>query len=343
MTRDQVLIDGVLVPLVRGGDGSEPADTGDAGGADPGAGDVGSLSDAASSMEARLAEGLAGVQTDAEGNVVEPAGAPAPPPAPAGDEGDMTYRDAQALRAEQQQYRERWGGFEQAFSGVSDDARARLLERAPDLGDDLAEIADAFATLAPDDRAIIAQVIGQIESSPEDAAHNLMAIAGMLRGDEPGAEGGEQVNVADDGEEPEWVSREELDALINDRLTGFLTQHAIDQEEQRQVEGILTEVKDLGYDLESEDPIEQARGEALFALARRLGGDLTAAHEALSGVGQRSVDEFVNGKAADAGRPGLPGAGAPPSQERPLETMDDAEGAMRGRLDAMFGPSTPRP
>lgn len=339
MSQDHIIIDGIELPVVRGGADEDGFDGGDVTPSEAPPSDLGS---AASSMEARLNDGLAGAELNPDGTVREGSSAPA------GDSGgDMTYRDAQRLREEQREYRERWGSFEKAFSGVSDDARNRLLERAPDLGDDLAEIADVFAQLAPDDRDIIRQVVSQITTDPTTAAHNFSIIAATLRGDDaeteydnpyPPEEGDLEYEDDEDYAEPEFLTREDLDS----HLQSFLENAAYQAEEDRQTEMILTEVRDLGYDLDAEDPVEQARNEALFALARRLGGDLQEAHLALSQIAERNVHEYVDGKAADASRPQPPGAGMAPSQERPLETTGDAEAAMRARLDAALGPSQSR-
>jgi hypothetical protein len=336
MSHRTIIIDGIAVPVVTGG-----SDEGDYGAADVAPAPTEDLGAAASSMEARLNDGLADVELNSDGTVREGSSS-------SGE--DMTYRDAQRLREEQREYRERWGSFEKAFSGVSDDARSRLLERAPDLGDDLAEIADVFAQLAPDDRDIIRQVVSQITTDPSAAAHNFAVIAATLRGDDyedetaqgyaedqfaPDEYDEEYDDYEDEGEDPGYLTRQDLD----EHLQSFMEHAAYQAEEDRQTDMILEEVRDLGYNLDAEDPVEQARNEALFALARRLGGDLQEAHLALSQIAERNVNEYVEGKAADASRPQPPGAGMAPSQERQLETTGDAEAAMRARLDAALGPS----
>ena len=338
MSHPHVIIDGIAVPLVRGG-----SDEG------------GDLDSAAAGMEARLEAGLADAQVADDGTVVGDelgSGAPAAPsPAPEtpaaeapGDDGGMTYRDAQKLRAEQKEYRERWGPYEERFGALDDDTRQvalgltpLLFEADPAIAADIATIIQAYPSLIDDDRQVIADgVLNLLGRNDADAIYNLRVVGQLLRGEPVGDDDGAGDEPDDDLDEPTETSFVTEDQL-EERFQSMMRQQALVAQEQAAVNEILAEVKDLGYDLDSEEPHEQARVESLFALARRL-GSIEKAHEALSGLGQSNVDQFVQGKAADASRPQPPGAAAPASEGRALETLDDAEAGMNARLDAVLGP-----
>lgn len=309
----------------------------------------GEVDDPAAAAMARLdaAFGPDGASPVAEGPDDAPdPGGPALTSTPAGAEAgtaasdeDMTYRDAQKLRKENQDYRERWSPFERAFGDLDEASQHQLLAKAPGLGGDLALITDAFADLVPSDRQVIANVIKSIPYAPEAAADALVAIAEELRKDPDALDDEPLGDELDEDLDPRYLTADQFDR----RLTSFMQAAQVDAEERARIDEIHRELKDLGYDLESTDKFAQARIESVLALARRLDGNVTAAHEALQeAYGQRTIDEFVEGKAADADRPLPPGAGAPDSGERTLETLGDSEGAMNARLDALFGPPRSR-
>lgn len=339
------LVDGVPVPIVSGGSGPPaapesvvvPENVIDV---NP---DVGEVDDPAAAAAARLdaafgPEGGPSAAAPADAGAGAPEAIPGTEGAPAAghDDGDepMSMREARKLREENADYRRQWQPFERAFGELDEADQHRILGRAPNLGADLALITDAFADLAPSDRQIIANVVASIPHAPEQAADALLAIAEELRKD-PNAPADPDPGYDDDPDEPKYLT----EAQFETRLRSFMDQARLDAEERTHVEGIQRELTELGYDLESDDLVMQARCEAVLALARRLDGDITKAHETLSeGITQKSVDEFVAEKAADADRPLPPGAGAPASGERQLETLDDSQGAMNSRLDAVFGP-----
>lgn len=338
MSHPHVIIDGIAVPIVSGGaDEGDPApDTG------------GDLSSAAAGMEARLEAGLADVQVDETGAEVGFDGdAPdaATTPADTPDDGtpeEMTYRDAQKLRQEQKEYRERWGPYEERFGRLDDDTRAvaleltpLLFEQDPAIAADIATLIQAYPSLVDADRQIVNDgIIGLLGRNDADAIHNLSLVGRLLRGEAPDDDTSEADDEYDDEPDgPAYVTED----VLEDRVQSVIRQQQLLAQEQAAVSEILAEVRDLGYDLDSEDVREQARVESLFALARRL-GSIEEAHAALSGEGQSNVDEFVRGKQADASRPQPPGAAAPASEGRTLETLGDAEAGMNARLDAVLGP-----
>lgn len=326
MSHPHVIIDGIAVPIVSGGADEGDAPTGDLAGA---------ATSAMDRIDAAFADNPDYVDPELSEGAPETPSATAAPEGEGGDDDEgMTYAKAKELRAEQKAYRERWGAFEQAFQGLPDESVGFARQVMPLIARgnaDAALVLGEYAGLHPDDRAIVDQIADAAATNPQAAAAAFAEVAEQLRG--AGAEDLEP-EVDDDDfdepDEPQYVTVEDLDERISTAAQRF----AFEQREQAEVQSILAEVKDLGYDLESDDLHEQARVESLFALARRLGGDIGQAHEALSGMRQATVDEYVSGKAADAGRPQPPMAGAPASGERRLDTLEDAEAAMRARMAA---------
>lgn len=344
MSHPHVIIDGTRVPIVSGGDGE--GDAPDAGAADTG----GDLGGAATSMSDRL-EAAFGAESDyVDPDLAEPGEATGgEPPAPAeataaDDDQPMSLKEARALRAEQKAYREKWGGFEQAFSGMSEGGQALARAALPLVARgnaDVAYVLGEYDGLHPDDQALIDGNLEGIAANPQAAALWFADVAGQLRGNAPDGEdepdAGDLERAGDDADllDPSnFLTPEDFDA----RMQMFLQAYQAQQAEAVEVQGMLAQLGELGYDLESDDLHEQARVESLFALARRLDGDIGKAHEALTGQRQATVDEYVSGKVADADRPQPPTAGAPSSGERRLEgTLEEGEAGMRARLDATFG------
>lgn len=302
-----------------------------------GGGDVGAALDAAgASADAHIANETGGGAPPAQ----DPPGYDPPVTATrqqgdqGGDQGDMQYRDAAALRQELASSREKWKPLDDAFGQLSDQARSQVLQAVPTLGDDLALITSAFANMHPEDRLFLAQIAQMAPQDPIGAATLMAEAAGMMRGDDPGQGGQGDPGEYDpgDGPEPEYMTREDFQQALE--------QHETERAVHQDMDSMVGEMKQLGYDPFSTDEIEQVKVEALIAMARRTpGGDLAKAHESLAAWTQQGVDRFVDGKRVDARRPGPPDGGAPPSGERQLESLGDAEAAMRNRMDAEYGPS----
>lgn len=307
-------------PAAGGAEGAAPADTG---GAPPGE----TLADGDANASARL---------DAAFDAEVP--------------DDLSYRDGAKLAADIAKARDTYKPFAEAFGSLDDDARAQLLEVAPNLGADLAVIGQSFALLHPDDRAALASIIQGISVDPATAADDLVRAADAIRAavDPDAAAAAEKGDIEDldaagdlgefEDEDQEYDLNDPNAPMTMGRFNAMMEAAAAEQAEQQMVNEVVNELRELGYDPESEDQREQVRTEAVLAMARRLDGNLAEAHAALQAWEQGNVDQYVNGRRADAQRPLPPGAGAPPTQERVLETLDDAASAMDARLDAEYGP-----
>lgn len=298
------------------------------------------------------------------GAVAPPAAAPPPtgdaPPAEAPfdifadnaieglDLGNVTYRDGKKLESELVKARDTFKPLNDALSGLDDHSRTALLAALPSLGPDLAMFGSVASQLHPDDRAYFQDAMRLFATDPGAAATELARGADILRrqftqpatqpaplppGQQPmpeWAQGDPEGLGGEGGDQP--ITRAEFDRMMQER--DYATQVA--QEES----AIVTEAHDLGYDLDSDDPIVSARATTLINLAGRpeIAGDLSKAHVLMQQMDQAAIDDFVKGKAADAERPAAPVLGAPPAEMRELATTEDAHAAMLNRLNATLGP-----
>lgn len=258
-------------------------------------------------------------------------------PDPAAVTDDMPYRDAKKLRDELSAARDEWKPYADAFGGLDADTRSKVLGAGTTLGADLALISDSFSDLHPDDRRTLAAIVQTISTDPEAAAGMLAEAADALRGG--------PAPVVEPGDEPdpdEPVTRADLDRMMTEARE---EREAADLERatNQQYDLILTEARDLGYDPTSTDPDEQDRFTMLLSLAQgNPDGNLKDAHARIEAREQKVRDEYAETKREDSRRPQSPSAGASPTDEKVLETMDDAGAAMNARMDAAFGPRQPR-
>lgn len=219
---------------------------------------------------------------------------------------DMPYRDAKALRDEIVRARERYQPYAEVFDTLPGDDRDTLLEVARILNSgDRDEVARFLAESAK-------HVGGDGWTFPDgtDAPEGA-----------PGATPPEPAYLTEDVLEQKLAERDQKQAVAD---------------AQREM---LNEIRGLGYDPDSTDPIQRARFASLVELVRMdPDGSIENAHKALGSWEQQIRDEYVRGKTADAGRPALIDGGATPVESARMDTLDDAEAAMRARLDQSFGP-----
>lgn len=227
---------------------------------------------------------------------------------------DMPYRDAKALRDELARARDTYKPYVDAFGNLDEETRG--------------EVAKSFGGLHPDDLGAFATIADALNRDPAAAADMMIEAAGYLRGDG-------DADTTDDADGDGLMSRSDVDAMFHERdmkaaqATEFAKIHA--------------EATELGYDLDSTDPVERAKATTLLNLAaRNPDGNLNDAHQALAAWEQGVRDEYAKGKRTDAARPQSPDAGASPTEERVLDGMDDAEAAMRSRIESTLGPGRTR-
>jgi hypothetical protein len=338
------LADGREIPTVSGAQ-VEPTD----------------LEGAGAAAAARLDEAIPkGVQP---GDVTEPVAQPPAGTPPAGEPSEfdvfadgalesldldnLQYRDGKKLAGELANVRDRFKPFNEAFGTLSEEERQAVLAGGAALGGDLAPIASTFALLHPDDRRYFANALALISdpATQADGAAMLANVVQLLNADSgvqtPPAPGAPAPTLPDGTPEP-FASADEDLPVTRAEMEQMLADREMQAETSRQIDVVRSEAKELGYDLDSQDPIEFARADALIALAGRedlTGGSLAKAHDIIESWKQASIDEFVAAKAADAGRPGAPvDSGAPPAQVRSVDTTDDALEAAKARLTATLGP-----
>lgn len=250
---------------------------------------------------------------------------------------DIPYRDASALRSDLARARDRYRPFEQAFAGIDPSSLQQLGDTFERLGAYGPQVLNGLAQMADGDRDYMAAAIEALSSgTPEaraDVAARFFEAAEFLNGGtmDPGdiPDPLDPTPAVDPMDRP--MTLRELEAWNAEQTQARLEADAVAE--------ITREIRDLGYNPDSNDPVEAGRVAQLLEIARRdPDGSIQEAHKAVQAERQRIIDEYVSGKTADAGRAPAPDGGAQPAPERPVETMDDAEAAMRARLEATLGP-----
>lgn len=125
----------------------------------------------------------------------------------------------------------------------------------------------------------------------------------------------------------------------NEAEEGFVTPQQLEQKfkereeqaaQEREVERMRGEAKELGYELDSDDYFY------LLFISQRNGGDLKKAHEKIEAQNQAAVDRYVEGLKNDAnGTVTSPHGGGAPSEERGLTTFKEARESLEQRLAQM--------
>jgi hypothetical protein len=265
------------------------------------------------------------------------------------DFGNVPYRDGMKLRGEIQRAREQFRPFNDAFGSLSDAERQTLLDSAPTLGSDLATFSGVAGKLHPNDRQWFMDTMALMARDPQAGAAQLAAGADAIResfGGQPPAQAAPAPGAPppaadpyapDPGEEP--MTRAEFQQWQQERDEA--------QHMARLQDEILSEVRALGYSPDAEVGTKEYDDYSyLLAMAGRpdIEGDLTKADAIVKGRDQAVIDAYVNGKSADATRPAVPAipGGQPASGERELSSFEDADAAMRSRLEAVLGPDPRR-
>lgn len=266
------------------------------------------------------------------------------------------YRDAKGVRDDIAKIRTEYGPMAEAFGGMDAEARAALLGAVPELGADLATVAGAFSSLPPADKQVILQIVAMLPEDPRRAAELFGEAATILSGGDPeaapgGAPSAGAAGEVDDDEDllealgfekddpNRPITRAELDAWAQDRDQ----QAELRRLEQQTYDQIRSDARELGYDPDAnpktpEGRTARARAGLLFNLMNLYGSDdpeaMAKAHADITAMDQAQIDQYVQGKKADADRPQPPSGGAPPNDGRVLESLDDGAAAMRERLDS---------
>lgn len=315
-----------------------------------------SFADAAASAAARVDEALPPAAAPGDAPVapvapVAPAGEPETPIDFFSDEGldslvpeGALYRDVAKFRSEFAKTRDRLRPLNDAFGSLDEESRQALLAAAPELGGDLPTIASRMAGLHPQDRAWFVDALEVFASGDTVKGAEMLAnAAAALRG--TAAPGAPVAPVPEWAQGDSQVAPEDLPITRAD-LTAWQAEQRASAEQERLTASILADARELGYDPEAkEGTVERDDFDYLLLVAGRpaIQGDLTKAHEVVSGRRQAAIDEFVKAKSADAARPAAPAdAGQAPAETRSVATMVDADAAMRERVAASMGPDPRR-
>lgn len=332
----------VFTTDVGGGGGAPPADPQQA---------------ATARIEAAVAAGMA--DDDPGAPVVPgsepPLGTPAPPPDPAApvagadddlegiDFSNLNYRDGKRIESELKKQRERFKPFADAFGGLDDDKRSAAVEALSGLGAEAGDLLPFVASMNANDRQALFAAYSAFLKSPAEgyeAFRRITDAAAAAAGIDPAAQAPAVAPVTpagtpppdDDPDRP--ITRRELE----EREQARTEQAARETAEHAAQDQMLAQMRDLGYDHGSSDPEKKAEADELIWLAAyRTEGDVKKADALLKARNQRVIDGYVNGKKADASRPGAPETGATPSGQVPPEQVDP-DAAMRARLDTHLGP-----
>lgn len=240
---------------------------------------------------------------DNEGGEPEPAepatpsDAPLPeaeePAAPAEPEHpeSVPWEDHVKLRHENENYRKTWQPIEKAFDGVH-----------------------------PEDREALLNLVSTYKEDPAQAAAIMRQYADALA-----ANDGEAVlDDAPGNDQP--LTRADLDRALAAERQAF----AKEQQKAAEAQAVQQYERDavaLGYNPQSEDPVEASRYVRLLSIASKNGGDLQAADKVLTGERQKIIDEYLAAKKAESGSTPVPQTGITPSGENQITSLKDADKA----------------
>jgi hypothetical protein len=344
-----VFPDGMTIPVVRGGTGpvGEPPAPAPAGEPAPASEPAPVVEPPAPAPEPEpsLADGDAAARARLLGGE--------PPDALVGD--DARYRDVKGIREDIARVREQYGPLAEAFGGLDDQGRQSLIAAAPAMGANLVFAAEAFSGLAQEDQEVLLSIVAMIPEDPAGAASLMAEAAQLLSGGTPGAPApapgapgapAPEVDDEDDllsalgferGDPNRPITQADFDRMLTERDNA----RELERLKNQQADEMLRTARDLGYDPQAnpntpDGRTARAKAGLLFHLARLHGSDdpeaITKADADIKAMDQRTIDQYVEGLKSDGSRPQPPAGGAPPSDGRVLETLEDAEAAMKERV-----------
>lgn len=179
----------------------------------------------------------------------------------------------------------------------------------------------AFEGWDEGDQQVWLETVQLARLDPKAGAERLRQITELLAGGATPQEAADQV----DGKEPEYLTKEEVDRLLQERDE----KAHIDA----QVQKIAAKAESLGYEKDSPSYTQ------LLVLARDVyKGDLDKAHEAIKAERQKVIDDYLAEKAAaaDAHIP-LRRGGAPASEIKDIKDFKDSRASLESRLAQMGG------
>lgn len=336
-------MDPITMPLLV-----RTTDVGGGGGAPPAA-PVNPADAANARIDAAVAAGLRDGDPETGAPIAPADGTPPPegtppegtPPADAELDPDkldfenLNYRDGKKIEQQLRSQRERYKPYADAVGALPEDQRQVALEALQN-----PDVLGFVHGMNPNDRQVLLGIYQQFLTDPAAGAEAFRALADQIApAGTPASPSGTPPAGAPpaDGAPPDPdapMTRAEFDEY--NRQQAQTAEQA--KAEQAAVATMYAEMKTLGYDPESSDPVKKDEAdEVIWQAAHRTGGDLKAADAVLKARRQAIIDGYVNGKKADAGTPGTPETGQSPSGSTPPGKVDP-RAAMEARLEANLGP-----
>lgn len=199
--------------------------------------------------------------------------------------------------------------------------------KVKELSDKWQPWAETLEGFEEDDRQAVLELASALRTNPEAAEQWMKAYLGIDDG-----EGG----AAPEMPKAEGAKPEEAKYLTADDVKRILAEERQAEARQAEVKAISSEAKDLGYEPEAaKGSSEWRRYAELMAVASySTDGDLVAAHKQIEAERQRVVSEFLESKKGTGATPPPNGAGAAPSTERQISSIDDGYRAAMERFGA---------
>lgn len=197
--------------------------------------------------------------------------------------------------------------------------------RAKEVADKWQPWAETLDGFEADDRQAVLELATALRTNPEAAEQWMKAYLGL---DDEGG-GTEPTPTEPTAGESNYLTAEDVKRI--------LAEERQEQARQAEVQAISSEAKKLGYDpAAAKGSPEWRRYAELMAVASySTDGDLAAAHKQIEAERQRVVADFLESKKNTGGATPPPnGAGAAPSTERQISSIDEGYRAAKERFGA---------
>lgn len=214
----------------------------------------------------------------------------------------------------------------------------RYREQAHEATESLKRYEDTFAGYGPEDLDVWFEMANTWRDDPRASAEMMLEIGqNTLRelGVLPASDGDATRPQAVTGTpEPSAEPDEKLPAgvtpeMIQEMIQAGIEQYAQQIREDREVENIFTQMRELGYEPETREGLNLLR-----AANEVPDFDLKAAHEMLQADRQKIIDDYVAGRTGGSHAQTAPNAGVVANTEQPIKNLDDARKATEAFLQS---------
>lgn len=222
----------------------------------------------------------------------------------------------------------------------ANELRAQLATQKERL-DASADVLDVYDQYDADDQTAWRSLMTELKDNPVSAAQRFRAVSDAIlaeSGIDPGqateqeqaAAAEAAVNELTPGVDQTNMSPDQVSELV----TAELERREQETTRQSEVAGVFSQLKEAGYDAQSDDPQTAGLGFAALWYTNNHGdGDLASGIKFVSDIKQAAVDEYVNG--LKSGKRATPAPDGRPSSQNPpeIKTWDDARRATQAYLD----------